>query len=101
MPAFIRLDLFPATVTRADGDKFDPCRAVVTDDSVYVFMDANPRPTEVFTARLDDYETVSRRSYRVVTDDGEELLLEKRNGCGCGNKLRGFRAFPGVPLVKN
>jgi hypothetical protein len=102
MPAYIRLDLFPATVTRGDGTQFNPCRAVVTDDEVYVFVDASPRPTLAFSAKLDDFTSISRTHWRVMTDgDLEQIEINKRAGCGCGNKLKGFNAFPGVPIVRN
>lgn len=102
MPAYIRLNLFPATVTRADGTVLDPVRAVVTDDTLYVFQDANPHPVEVLVAAIDEYSSISRTHWRVIADDTlEKIEINKRAGCGCGNKLRGFNAFPGVPMVRN
>lgn len=102
MPEYIRLDLFPAIVTRADGTVFDPVRAVVTDDSLYVFQDDNPTPRIVLQELLHDFSARSRTAYTVVTDDEQEsITIVKRAGCGCGNKLRGFRPFPGTPLKKN
>lgn len=102
MPNYIRLDVFPATVTRGDGTVLDPVRVVVTDTELYVFQDSNPRPIEVLIAPIYDYESLSRVHFRVVTDDArEQIEINKRAGCGCGNKLRGFRPFPGVPLARN
>jgi hypothetical protein len=101
MPEYLRLDMFPATVTRGDGSIIDPVRAVVTEDTLYVFEDANPTPQAVIIAPLYDFESKSRTRYIATTDDEQEqIVIAKRAGCGCGNKLKGFRAFPGVPLKK-
>ncbi len=100
MPSYIRLDLFPATITRGDGTVHDLVRAVVSEDTLYVFVDDNPTPKLEFEEKLFDFEKIGRSRYKVTADDdGEEIAINKRAGCGCGNKLRGFRAFPGVPLV--
>lgn len=102
MPEYLRLDMFPATVTRADGTQLDPVRVVVTEDTLYVFQDSNPTPTAVMIEALYDFEARSRTRYVVTTDDErEEIVISKRAGCGCGNKLKGFRAFPGVPLKRS
>ncbi len=102
MPEYIRLDMFPATVTRADGSTIDPARVIVTEDTLYVFKDNNPTPALELSALLYDFESISRTRYKVVTDDErEEIVITKRAGCGCGNKLKGFRAFPGVPLRRD
>lgn len=102
MPAFLRLDLFPATVIAPGGIKYDPARVVVTDSEVYVFMDGNP-PAPTIQEHIFDFKSVSRTSFVVTLDDDErtELQVNRRAGCGCGNKLRGFRPFPGVPLIRN
>lgn len=101
MPEYLRLDMFPATVTRGDGTVLDPVRAVVTEDTLYVFQDSNPTPEAVIIEPLYDFEAASRTRYIVTTDDDhEQIVISKRAGCGCGNKLKGFRAFPGVPLKK-
>ena len=93
--------MFPATVTRGDGTVLDPVRAVVTEDTLYVFQDANPTPEAVLIEQLYDFESASRTRYTVTTDDDrEQIIISKRAGCGCGNKLKGFRAFPGIPLRK-
>lgn len=102
MPEYLRLDMFPATVTREDGTVLDPVRAVVTEDTLYVFQDSNPVPQLVLQESLYDFNARSRTAYIVVTDETQEsITITKRAGCGCGNKLRGFRAFPGTPLRKN
>lgn len=101
MPEYLRLDLFPATVTRGDGTTIDPVRAVVTEDTLYVFEDNNPTPTATLVAQLYDFESMSRTRFIATTDDDQErIIISKRAGCGCGNKLKGFRAFPGTPLKR-
>lgn len=101
MPEYLRLDMFPATVTRGDGSVLDPVRAVVTEDTLYVFQDNNPTPMAVLIESLYDFESASRTRYVATTDDDrEQIIISKRAGCGCGNKLKGFRAFPGTPLRK-
>lgn len=102
MPEYLRLDMFPATVTRGDGSIIDPVRAVVTEDTLFVFQDHNPTPMAVLIEPLYDFESASRTRYVATTDDGrEQITISKRPGCGCGNKLKGFRAFPGIPLKKS
>lgn len=103
MPSYLRLDLFPATVIAPDGTKYDPCRAVVTDTELYVFVDSNPRPVKAFSEHIYDFQSTSRTRFIVTIDDDEqsEYIVSRRAGCGCGNKLRGFRPFPGIPLVRN
>ena len=101
MPQYLRLDMFPATVTRGDGTVIDPARAVVTEDTLYVFQDNNPTPIAVVIEELYDFESKSRTRYIATTDDDrEQIVISKRAGCGFGNKLKGFRAFPGIPLKK-
>ena len=102
MPQYLRLDMFPATVTRGDGTVIDPARAVVTEDTLYVFQDNNPTPIAVVIEELYDFESKSRARAAVekTGKDREQIVISKRAGCGCGNKLKGFRAFPGIPLKK-
>jgi hypothetical protein len=102
MPEYLRLDLFPATVTRGDSTEYGPVRAVVSEDTLYVFQDSSPAPELLFSELLYDFDYNSRNRYTAVTDDDRELItITKRAGCGCGNKLKGFRPFPGVPLKRS
>lgn len=101
MPEFIRLDMFPSTVTMPDGTIYDPARAIVSENTIYVFMNGSP-PEAVVTEKLSDFTSVNRNRYTATTDDtNEEIIITKRAGCGCGNRLRGFRPFPGVPLLRS
>jgi hypothetical protein len=96
MPQFIRYDQFPTTVTVGE-QKFHPARTVVTDDSLYVFMDSSSGPAKVYEARLDDYGG-SGRTRSALTSDGDSVHIAKATGCGCGSLLRGLMPFPGVPM---
>lgn len=100
-PQFIRLDMFPSTVTCPDGTKLRTVRTVVTDTELYVFQDASPQPISVVVEPLYDHSALSRTAHKVTSDETRgEYLIERQSGCGCGNKLKGFRPFPGVPLVR-
>ena len=104
MAAFIRLDMFPATVTvtdSKDGARFEPARAIVTDDAVHVYMDAAGGPKEVYMQRLSDFQGRRTLGYTAIADDGSTVQITRASGCGCGSALRGFRPFAGVPQVAN
>lgn len=98
MPAYVRLDVFPASVVVGDTT-YAPSRAIVTDDTLYVFMDASSGPEEVYSVRMDDFSGRRTTGYKVTTDDGDEVYVNRASGCGCGSRLRGFRPFAGVPEV--
>lgn len=97
MTAFIRLDLFPATVVIGElgEQRYHPARVVITDDAVYVFMDGPNFREPVYEGRLEDYYVEGSVRY-AVTDSGDTLRITKASGCGCGSRLRGLRPFPGV-----
>lgn len=99
MAEFIRLDLFPATVTVGE-QVLTPARAVVTDDAVHVYMDSRNGPEDRYTARLADFDGARNIGYIAETDDGEKVHIQRASGCGCGSRLRGFKPFPGVPIVR-
>lgn len=99
MPEFIRLDLFPATV-RVGEKTYEPSRAIVADESVHVYMDSAQGPTEVYTARMDDFSGSRTVGYAVTTADDDTVSISRASGCGCGSRLRGYRPFPGVPLIR-
>lgn len=99
MPEFIRLDLFPATVVVGDT-VYSPSRAIVADESVHIYMDSAQGPVEVYTARLDDFSGSRTTGYVVIAADETLVSIGRANGCGCGSRLRGYRPFPGVPLIR-
>lgn len=98
MAQFIRLDLFPASVTIGDK-QYLRSRAIVTDDSVHIYIDSPTGPEEIYSARLDDYSGNAGVGYTAETSTGDTVLMQYQAGCGCGSRLRGFRPFPGVPQL--
>lgn len=101
MASFIRLDLFPATVTVNGQDVYAPARAVVTDDAIHVYMDARDGPAEVYTTRLDDFSGRRTTGFVASASNGDDVQIGRASGCGCGSRLRGFRPFAGVPHVQS
>lgn len=100
MASFVRLDLFPASVV-VDGTRYEPCRAIVTDDSVNVYMDSAGGPALVYTKRIDDFSGRRTIGYTVLGADGEQIAVDRASGCGCGSRLRGFHPFAGVPQIQS
>lgn len=96
MAQYIRIDVFPARVTVSDGQLFDKCRAYVTEDTLYVYVDSASGPTIAYEARLDDFSGSENTGWTALTDTGDTVIIAKTSGCGCGSRLRGFNAFRGV-----
>lgn len=102
-PAYIRLDLVPATVIVTDGDgeeidRTDKARAIVTDSEVLIYQDGDQgRPAVWREWQLDDFSGDNKIGYTAETSDGETLHISRNSWCVCGSRLRGFRPFPGVP----
>lgn len=100
-PAYIRLDLVPATVRRTDADgevtEHQRTRVIVTDAEVHVYQDTDTGPGMWFTGQLDDFSGSNKTGYTIETSDGDQLFVARSAGCNCGSRLRGFRPFPGVP----
>lgn len=101
MAAFVRIDMFPATVTVNGTESFAPARTYVTDDSVLVYMDASNGPELVYSDRLADFEGRRTIGYTATTDSGDVVSINRASGCGCGSRLRGYDAFAGIPRVAN
>lgn len=98
MAAFIRLDLFPAEALVA-GERFTPARVIVTDDTLYVYMDGQGGPRVAYETRLEDFTGRRTIGYTVTAADGQEVAINRASGCGCGSRLRGFHPFVGVPHI--
>lgn len=104
MPAFIRLDLFPARVELTREGLEEPVvhqnvRATVTDDEIYLYTDSMQGPLQFYRASLIDISR-AEHGYVVYTahlDDGLTASITRSGGCGCGSRLRAFNAFPSVP----
>lgn len=104
---FIRLDLFPATVLMiieelptsiTDQD----ARVIVTNDMFYVLLEDQPGSAKIlFSDYLEEFSGSNREGYAVTTANGSIFIITRANSCGCGNTLRGYFPFPGVPFIKN
>lgn len=102
MPQFLRLDLFPAKVKVVSSDSvmtLATTRVVVTNDEAFVYADGASGVEERYSGRLEDFSGDVKQGWVVVLHDGTTLNVTRSGGCGCGSRLRGFRAFPGVPYV--
>lgn len=98
MAAYLRLDVFPGTAVVNQTTVYTPARVIVTDDSVYVYMDSENGPTSVYSARLADY-VGDRQSGEATSDEGDTVIISRASHCGCGSRLRGFHPFAGVPMM--
>lgn len=92
---FIRVDLFPAEIKEGldiSGDK----RVIVTDTHFIVLADSPRGPVVAFQSGLLDFDGSNKIGWTASTEDGE-YTFKRASGCGCGSRLRGASAFPGVP----
>lgn len=97
---FIRLDLFPATVANSETGLLSEqdMRIIVTNNMVYVLTEGQPHnPDIIYEAYLEEFSGNNREGYIATTATGDTLLVKRANSCGCGNTLRSFFAYVGVP----
>jgi hypothetical protein len=86
---------FPASYV-INGQKFgDQFKIYLTDKYLVVYLDAN---VVRFVAEILSYEKVSYKQYVVQTPEGEVIVSREEN-CGCGNSLRGFHPYQGIPHI--
>lgn len=94
---YINLSLFPASFTLEDERKFgDQLRIIVTSDHLVVFSD---KEVVLNVWELASFEKVDRNTYKVITKDGQTVLVHRENNCGCGNQLRGWNPYIGKPHI--
>ncbi|UDL16760.1 hypothetical protein SEA_ATUIN_67 [Arthrobacter phage Atuin] len=93
-PAYIRLDLFPASV----NDMGEELRVIVTDSVFYVFDETLTGPEAVISEPLVSFEGSNQTGYTVVTESNTYAVARALN-CGCGSRLRGIHPFMGVPYA--
>jgi len=120
----IRRDLFPAAVSRIPNPDLTPrddprlsnlppdplaphhpkARTIITQDSVFIFIDTPAGPDLLFTARLDsaqgDYRTGYQLTYTSASREDPQtpthrttLQIEGTGACGCGSRLPGFKPW--------
>jgi hypothetical protein len=96
----VRLDLFPATVREWETgvELYDVVRLVVTDDEVKVFGETSSGPTELFSARIEDFTGKNTTGYRLVLADESVWFVSRSPRCGCGSRLRSFRPIQGASI---
>lgn len=104
-PNYVRLDLFPANVSRPVGSTStllptDRARVIVTDRHFYVFLDSSRGPAVEVSGVLFDATGDNRTGYTVTLDDDSVYSVSRSSNCGCGSRLRGFAPFPGVPYQR-
>ncbi len=104
---FLRLDLFPATVERIDEESgeytlvsTEAVRAIVTNDTFYVFIDGELGPEITMEEYISDFSGTNIIGYTVITADDSEYKITRAKHCGCGSRLRGFFPFPGVAILR-
>lgn len=95
----IKVDLYPATVTRVDGDFVAPeARLIVTDSHIYaISTDGIGQPYFLLKEELVDFATEGS-GYK-LSGANFDYFAERDGSCGCGSRLRSMRLLPGVPHV--
>lgn len=95
--AYINFEVFPASYAFTEsGNTFgNQLKVVCTDKWLVVFVDAN---IVQLVTRVNSYEKLSYKKYVMQTDDGE-VTITREDNCGCGNSLRGFHPYVGIPHV--
>lgn len=93
---YINFDLFPTAVRKgsldapSEGEQF---RTIVTNNYLYVIVDAVGGPVLHIKEPLESFEGSTREGYRV-----NDYYINKAENCGCGTGLRGIHPFMGVPF---
>lgn len=74
-------------------------RAIVSEDTIYSYIDTFDGPQLDFEYRLEDFYGDNKVGFTAVTSDGYIVQLSRSQDCLCGSRLRGFDPFPGVPYI--
>lgn len=101
---FIRLDLFPAQVFEISnphdaGFLGDQLRAIITNDSIYLFAEGTTGPKLTYENYISEFSGSNKTGYTVTTPDDKIFEIQRAKHCGCGSALRAFFPFPGVPFM--
>lgn len=98
---YMRVDRFPATVVgeSVPNGRLSEVRTVVTDAHLHIFkLSPEGNIDLVATYELDAVELVDgrrERGVRVLTTDGDEIVITRSSGCGCGmTRLKSTRLYP-------
>lgn len=97
---YLRLDLSPAKITGASiaNGVLEKRRVIVTDAYVVVYVDTPEGPKISNVWELVSFEGRATTGWTATVDDGDVINISRSTGCLCGSKLRGVRAYPGVPF---
>ena len=85
--------MFPAHVSLATGERFDPVLALIGMDRIWVYNSDSHGGTLVAEFGLDDLRGTAQHGYTAETDAGTVRVVRSR-GCGCGSKLGSWNPFP-------
>lgn len=97
----IKLDLFPATVTRGVFDDvnaqilFTETRVIITNDYIYVIATGPLGPYFALQEEFIELKPVKGKGFE-VSGANYDYTLTTAGNCGCGSRLRGLRILPGV-----
>lgn len=99
----IKLDLYPATLTRLgdDGNVIAPeCRLIVTDSHFYaISTDGVGQPYFILKEELVDFFDAEKGGGYEIDGATYDYTAERNGSCGCGSRLRSMRLLPGVPHI--
>ena len=95
---YLWIDLFPADITKPDGEVMGEVRVIVTNDRMYVLDDMVEGPQVVLSEPLTEFGGSHKEGYTVATEEGT-YAFSRSPKCGCGSRVRGVQPFPGVPFV--
>lgn len=92
---YINFEVFPASVTFTETGTThgNQHKVICSDKYLIVFVDKN---VVQFVSEIVSYEKLSYKKYIVQTIDGE-IIVDRESNCGCGNQLRGWHPYVGVP----
>lgn len=91
-PVQLRADVYPANVGFSFAESpYGKTRVIVTADSVLVLVDGQGSPRLLYEGRLEDV-TGDRRTMVATTADGT-ISISRAQGCGCGSRLKTFKAY--------
>ena len=97
----IYLDLFPSRVA-TPGGVYTKARTMVTQDTIFVFIDSPDGPTAALTAPYSPQHIYgSNRTgfdfYAALDPENPAtasvVSVRPEQGCGCGTRLKSFRPF--------
>lgn len=91
----VRTRIYPADViTKAKS--IGGALALVTEDSVFCYVNSSTAPALVFSDRLDHIEHTPQGMVLTLSD-GDKIIVRRGSGCGCGSRLKHWMPTAPVP----